>query len=168
MCGDRVGCHPLHVEIWHAGRQIAGHERSARSSPVWPRPPAERGNRIGYLEALLAAEMEERESRAITRPARHCRRRHPDASPTGNDDASDLRYARVGVGRLAVRRTLHRPSPCRTRRCAPTTTFSRPARCRRSADRGRAVAVAGRRPVSCRGEDDQIAVLARGSPHWSR
>ena len=38
------------------------------SSRGWPRPPTREGqSHVGYLEALLAAEMEERESRAITR-----------------------------------------------------------------------------------------------------
>ena len=45
-----------------------GCRRSAASSPGWPTPPAREGqSHVGYLEALLTAEMEERESRAITR-----------------------------------------------------------------------------------------------------
>src|ERR1700755_2943269 len=40
----------------------------AASSLDWPTPPPAKGqSHIGYLEALLTAEMEERESRAITR-----------------------------------------------------------------------------------------------------
>ena len=71
---------------------------------AWPRPPpARRQSHLGYLEALLAAEMEERESRAIARllqEARLPRMKTLEAFEFDRSGVSAAATARAGRGRL--------------------------------------------------------------------